>query len=187
MQWLLALTLVNLALLQIVTSEPIDRITRRFVGGEARVSNNLEYNVNILAKLNSEYTFPLVIGEDEKVGLWLLTRQTPVTFESGATNPTTVPLYDPRSLPRNATLAEQYACLPSEKSCNQVRIQNIGMDDVGVYTFRFDSSNYLTMQMYTFNVSAYMNDIAIGCSNYSEDSVCVYNASTQTLSVLASK
>lgn len=158
-------------------------LEKRYTGMEPRISNNLEFKLNILTKLNSNYVFPYVIGEDEKVGLWLLTRQSIESYNKNSTNPITKILYDPRSLPRNASLVNDYACLPSEQTCNQLSINQFDINDVGVYTFRFD--RYLTLKTFTFNVSAYLDSIAILCSNMSSDSKCVYDSASQTLSVLA--
>lgn len=147
---------------------------------QGRGPSNLEYKVNILTKMSSDYTFPLVIGQNEKVGLWLLSRQAVSSNTSE-----TIALYDPRSLPREVGLTNSYACLPNEQTCNQISLSKFDNNDLGVYTFRFDSSNYLTMKTFTFNVSAYSDAISIDCSNLTENSVCSYNAKTQTLSVIA--
>lgn len=145
-----------------------------------RGPSNLEYKVNILTRMKTDYTFPLVIGQNEKVGLWLLSRQAVSTNISE-----TIALYDPRSLPREVGLTNSYACLPNEQTCNQISLSKFDSNDLGVYTFRFDSSNYLTMKTFTFNVSAYSDAISIDCSNLTENAICNYNAKTQTLSVVA--
>ncbi len=184
---LLKLTLIQLLLLQIAWAEKstLQLNKRLAVGIEARGPSNIEYDVNILTKLNSNYVFPLVIGQDERTNLWLLSQQTPATFNTPDKTPNTFAIYDPRSLPRNTSVAERFACLPSERTCNQLSIKNFDISDIGVYTFRFDSSNYLTMKTFSFNVSAYFDQIEIGCSNLTNDSMCSYNKTTQTLSVLA--
>ncbi len=186
--WLFKLVLIQLILLQSVWSSPsASRLNKRLaVGLEARGPSNIEYNVNILTKLNSNYVFPLVISQDERTNVWLLSQQTSATFASSEKTANTFAVYDPRLLPRNQTVADQFACLPSEKTCNQLSINNVDLSDIGVYTFRFDSSNYLTMKTFTFNVSAYFDPIEINCSSLSNDSRCAYNKATQTLSVLAS-
>ena len=177
-----------LVILNSALADPVRLLSKRFTGKlDARGPSNIEHKVNILAKLETNYVFPLVIGQNEKVGLWLLTRQTPASYNSNSTDPMTIPLYDPRSLPREVALAEEYSCLPTEQSCNQLSVPKFEANDIGVYTFRFDSSNYLTMKTFSFNVSAYMDSINIKCSNTSKDSMCVYNADTQTLSVIAGR
>jgi hypothetical protein len=150
-----------------------------------RGPTNLEYKVNILTKLNTDFTFPLVIGPNEKVGLWLLSRQTPGSFKNNITDSQTIALYDPRSLPRDPAIAKEYACLPSEQACNQIGVKTLDTSALGVYTFRFDSSNYLTMKTFSFNVSAYSGSIELACSNRTQSAKCTFNAANQTLSVIA--
>ena len=148
-------------------------------------SKDLNFNVNILTKLNSPFVFPLVISENENVMIWLLSRQTRESFARNSSETQSIALYDPRSLPRNQTYAKEFACLPSEDKCNRLSMPTVDVNDLGVYTFRFDTSNYLTVKTFSFNVSAYETAISMACENVTDKSKCSYNAETQTLSVVA--
>lgn len=150
-------------------------------------SKDLNYNVNILTKLNSPFVFPLVISNNENVMIWLLSRQTRDSYAMNSSETQSIALYDPRSLPRNQTYAREFACLPSEDKCNQLSLSDVDVNDLGVYTFRFDTSNYLTVKTFSFNVSAYERTIEMACENVTDKSRCAYNAGTQTLSVVAGK
>ena len=149
---------------------------------EGRLSPNpIFYSTNTLIRLNSRYTFPS--PNSDKTNLWLLTRQPaqpPMPTSANNDNPPLV-LYDAASPARNQSLLDHYQCTPSNENCAQLTIPRFNLQDIGVYSLQTRSSNYLTFTYVSYNVSAYELPISMSCDN---SSTCVYNTSTQTLSVL---
>jgi len=142
----------------------------------------------VIAKLNTSYLFPSVAEPNSIVSLWLLDRQTPTSFTQNKTNSNRYPLYDSRLLPRNTSISSRYPCLPSEQSCYQINIGSVSLEDLGVYSFRYDSSDYASTTTVKFNMTAYVDTIKFACTNNassSSNASCGYNSDTQTLSVVA--
>ncbi len=113
---LLKLTLIQLLLLQIAWAEKstLQLNKRLAVGIEARGPSNIEYDVNILTKLNSNYVFPLVIGQDERTNLWLLSQQTPATFNT------------PDKTPNRSLCRELSSPLSAYSYCRSVLLAGLG-------------------------------------------------------------
>ena len=162
--------------------------SKRSTGVESRLagaSSIIEADINVLARLNANYQFPAVMTAGNLVSLWLLNRQTTASFAANNSNPDTLALYDPRSLPRAANLSATYSCLPSEQNCAQISVNPLSISNVGVYSFRFDASNFASTSIVFFNVSAYIEPVQFSCANISSGSSCLYDSTIQTLSVLA--
>lgn len=149
---------------------------RRYLG------SNVEIGVNILAQINSSYLFPLVISQNERVSLWRLARQTPQSYKLNDQNAVdSLPIYVP-GLPRTQNISNMYNCVPSEQNCNQLRIPNFDVSQVGSYSFRIDAANFLSTKTFQFNVSGLLNQIKMECM-VSNGSQCQLNQNV--LSVLA--
>lgn len=146
-------------------------------------STNTDIGVNLIAQVNSSFQFPLVIKPNNRVSLWLLARQTIQSYKANDPNLVdSLPIYYP-GMVRSSNLTSAFNCLPSEDNCQQIRIPTFDITQVGVYSFRFDSANFLTTTKFQFNVSALASSIRLDC--FSSNASCQYNPATNVISVLA--
>lgn len=156
---------------------------------EARGPTRLFYSVNILGSLGSNLVLPTLNGSN--IYYWLYTRYTNYSYYEQQQNPQTpvssspLPIYDVRNPNiRNSTIKNLFSCLPSENECNQLSINNFDIRSIGVYTGQSSSKDYQFESRIDYNVSAYVLPLKIECS---DSSVCNYNDSTQSLSVVHSQ
>ena len=146
-------------------------------GGEPRgFAQNVDTKINILAKLGERYLFPAVMLSGESPTFWILSR-----FVANLNKIDASTLYHYRIKPRNQSLMNEYACVPSEDNCGQLYIANIAVQNLGFYSFRVETSDLLVTKNFLYNVSAY-DPIQLECLSQNGRS-CIFDQSTQTLSV----
>jgi hypothetical protein len=137
--------------------------------------NRYIYRLSVLTALNS--TLRLKSLNDTKTNLWLLTRTN--------SNKTSLidPIYDVATPDlRNESVRNRYSCLPTESNCAQLSINQFQPSDIGVFSLTARSNDYMSDYLISYNVSMFLAQPSIQCG---VNEKCLFNATTQTLSVVA--
>lgn len=148
---------------------------------EGRGVSSAAYTINRLQAVNR--TLELSTLNTENTLSWSLLRQTVDTFNSnGQIDPIRTRIYDifNQALRDNQTIRNQFICLPNDSKCNRISVPGFDISTIGLYRTQSRDNNDL-IETVDYNVGAYL-PLNMECAN---ETLCNYNSSTQTLSVIS--
>jgi hypothetical protein len=83
---------------------------------------------------------------------------------------------------RNESVRNRYSCLPNESNCAQLSINQFQSSDIGVFSLTARSNDYKFDYLVDYKVSVFLAQPSVQCGLNEK---CLFNATTQTLSVVA--